>query len=62
MITSAGRSEEKRRQRAEDEARLARGDISIADLRRENSIFAVLPLSTFRITAIGGKSIKGDRP
>ncbi len=61
MTTTAERAEQKRQQRAEDVARLARGDVSVAGLSSENSIFSALPLSTFRITAIGGKPIKGDR-
>ena len=46
-----------RQSRGEDLRRLAAGEVTPAQLTTENCIFSVLPLHTFRITAIGGKPI-----
>ena len=48
---------EGRRSRDEDLRRLAAGEVTPAQLTTENCIFSVLPLHTFRITAIGGKPV-----
>lgn len=48
-----------RQSRDDDLRRLAAGEVTPAQLERENCIFTVLPLHTFRITAIGGKPIAG---
>jgi hypothetical protein len=51
------RALEKQESREQDAARLRDGQVSPADLRRENSFFSGLSLSRYRMVAIGGKSI-----
>ena len=45
--------------RDSDIRRLAAGEVTPEQLAKENCIFSVLPLHTFRITAVGGKPIAG---
>jgi hypothetical protein len=51
------RAREKLESRERDSARLRDGQVSSADLRRENSFFSGLSLSRYQIVAIGGQSI-----
>lgn len=52
---------EKQASRDRDMTRLAAGMVTREQLRAENSFFACLDLSTFRIVAIGGQPIKDRR-
>lgn len=65
MIPHAGvianRAAEKQASREEDAARLARGEISPAQLRAENNFFGSLDMQRFRIVAIGGRPVHVNR-
>jgi hypothetical protein len=54
------RAQEKQLSRDHDAARLAAGEISAVDLRCQNGIGSHLPLSRYRMVAIGGRSILRD--
>ena len=51
------RALEKQASREHDLARLKAGEVSAADLRRENGIGSRLSLGRYRMSAIGGRSI-----
>lgn len=51
------RAREKQSLRDRDAVRLASGEVSAVELRRENGIGSHLPLSRYQIVAIGGRSI-----
>ncbi|WP_416067800.1 hypothetical protein ACK9YZ_23630 [Rhizobium sp. ZK1] len=51
------RAAAKQASRDEDVRRVASGEISDPDLKRENSFFGSLDKSKFRMVAIGGKPI-----
>ncbi|MGI0524003.1 hypothetical protein [Rhizobium giardinii] len=57
-LDQKARAEAKRASRDEDERRLAAGEITKQELRRENSFFGALDMSKFRIVAIGGKPVR----
>ena len=57
----ANRPAEKQASRDEDAARLARGEITPAELRAENSFFGSLDMRRFRIVEIGGRPINVKR-
>jgi hypothetical protein len=57
----ANRAAEKQASSDEDADRLARGEITGAELRVENNFFASLDMSRFKIVAIGGRPIKFDK-
>jgi hypothetical protein len=44
-----------------DLARLESGEISAAELNRENGFFSALPLHKFRIESIGGKPFDSSK-
>jgi hypothetical protein len=48
---------EKQLSRDRDAARLASGEVSALELRRQNGIGSHLPLSRYRMVAIGGRPI-----
>jgi hypothetical protein len=51
----AERAREKQESRDRDAARLKAGQISAAELNRENDFFASLPIENSEIVAIGGR-------
>ena len=51
------RAREKQLSRDRDAGRLAAGEVSALELRRENGIGSHLPLSRYQMVAIGGRSI-----
>ena len=51
------RARQKQASRDRDRERLARGEVSRAELQRENDFFAPLDISSFEIVAIGGRPI-----
>jgi len=53
-LDQAERARQKQESRDRDLARLASGEISAAELNRENGFFSALPLQSFKIEAIGG--------
>lgn len=57
----ANRPAEKQASRDEDAARLARGEITPAQLRRENNFFGALDMQRFKIVAIGGRPVRVNR-
>jgi hypothetical protein len=56
-LDSRKRALEKQKSRDRDQARLNNGSVSPAELRRENSMFAALPLHRYKMVAIGGKAL-----
>jgi hypothetical protein len=56
-LDGAARSASKEASRDWDERRVSAGEVSPAALRRENSFFASLDFSKFKMVAIGGKPI-----
>lgn len=59
-LDQRARAAAKQASRDEDARRLAAGEISEDELRRNNSFFGSLDMSRFRMVAIGGKPIKRD--
>lgn len=60
-LNEAERARQKQASRDRDADRLARGEISPAELAEENSFFASLDVSRFKIVAIGGRPIGRPR-
>ncbi len=56
---NSNREIEKQRSRDEDARRLAAGEISEQELKRENNFFAALDMKKFEMVAIGGKQLGG---
>ncbi|MBX5041143.1 hypothetical protein [Rhizobium lentis] len=56
-LDSRKRALEKQESRERDQVRLDNGSVSPAQLRRENSAFAELPLHRYKMVAIGGKAL-----
>ena len=56
------RAREKQAARDEDARRLAAGEITVAELAKENGFFAGFDLSKARITAIGKRRIGQKKP
>ena len=61
ILDPVARAAEKQASRDADAARLAAGEITPAELARENSFFGSLDLSGFRIAAIGKTPIEDVR-
>lgn len=57
ILDSAHLAREKQASRDRDAARLDAGIIDLQDLKAENNFFAALPLSRFRIAAIGNQPV-----
>ena len=51
------RVREKQESRERDAAAIASGRIAKGDLRNANGFFSALPLSRFKVVAIGGKAV-----
>ena len=56
------RAREKQAARDEDARRLAAGEITAAELAKENDFFASFDLSQARITAIGKRRVGRKKP
>ncbi|WP_313200374.1 hypothetical protein [Rhizobium sp.] len=56
-LDSHKRAVAKQASRGEDSRRVASGEISDRDLKRENSFFGSLDKSKFKMVAIGGKPL-----
>ena len=54
---SRDRVREKQESREQDAIALANGSVSSYELRVSNGFFAALPLSRYKVVAIGGKEI-----
>ena len=57
-LIGSERDDEKQRDRDADAARLAAGEITVAQLQAKNHFFAWLDLPSFRIAAIGDREIE----
>jgi hypothetical protein len=57
QLDAAERAREKQASRDWDAERLRRGEVSRAQLARENGFFEPLELSSFQIAAIGGRPL-----
>lgn len=57
MFDIRNRADQKQEARDLDRERLEHGEISRADLRRENDFFAGVDFSGFRIVAVGSASV-----
>ena len=58
MLDDSQRAKQKRLSRARDELRLKSGEISLDQLKYDNSFFTALPIKRFKIVAIGNKPLK----
>ncbi len=58
-LHSHKRAAVKQASRDEDARRIASGEISDRELKRENAFFGSLDKSKFKMVAIGGKPLKG---
>ncbi|GAB4361798.1 MAG: hypothetical protein Kow00114_16620 [Kiloniellaceae bacterium] len=61
-LDGAERARQKQASRDEDARRLATGEISRAELQRENSFFNSLPFEKATITKIGRRSVQLGPP
>lgn len=61
MFDIRNRAVQKQEARDLDRVRLEHGEISRADLRRENDFFAEVDFSRFRIVAVGNRPIEQIR-
>lgn len=58
MLDDSQRAKQKLLSRARDEMRLKSGEISLDQLKYDNSFFNALPIKRFKIVAIGNKPLK----
>ena len=58
MLDDSPRAKQKQLSRARDEMRLKSGEVSLDQLKRDNSFFNAVPIKRFKMVAIGSKPLK----
>lgn len=58
MNVVISRARQKELSRARDAARLAAGEVSPDQLKRENHFFSALPIKRYKMVAVGGKPLR----
>ncbi|CAH2606174.1 conserved protein of unknown function (plasmid) [Rhodovastum atsumiense] len=62
ILDQKRRADEKQASRDRDQQRLAAGEVTAAELARENSFFRSFDLEKFAIESIGGRPLRRRRP
>jgi hypothetical protein len=60
MLDDSARAKQKQLSRARDEMRLKSGEVSLDQLKHDNSFFNAVPIKRFKMVAIGNKPLKSS--